>query len=70
MTETPINVGGMSCPSCIRHIDGALKRLGGVSNVDVRLREGRVVVRHDATIAAAALTEAIRDAGYDASPAT
>lgn len=68
MTETLIDVAGMSCPSCIRNIDGALKQLDGVANVDVRLREGRVAVRHDAAVAAATLTEAIRKAGYDAKP--
>ncbi|WP_437505414.1 heavy-metal-associated domain-containing protein [Sorangium sp. So ce1099] len=65
MKETILRVDGMSCPSCIRHIDSALRELGGVDKVDVRLREGTVVVRHDAASAPVdALVEAVRGAGY------
>lgn len=69
MTETLLDVKGMSCSSCVRHIDGALKRLDGVAQVDVRMREGRVLVRHGANVEAAALVGAIEDAGYEAQPA-
>jgi copper chaperone len=69
MKETTLQVGGMSCPSCIRHIDSALRRLGGVDEIDVRLREGIVVVQHDpARAPVAALVEAVRGAGYDVRP--
>ncbi|WP_437811903.1 heavy-metal-associated domain-containing protein [Sorangium sp. So ce1078] len=66
MKETILQVGGMSCPSCTRHIDGALRELAGVGKVDVRLREGTVVVQHDpASASVDALVEAVRGAGYD-----
>ncbi|WP_437576654.1 heavy-metal-associated domain-containing protein [Sorangium sp. So ce887] len=66
MKETLLQVGGMSCPSCIRHIDSALRELDGVAEVDVRLREGTVVVQHDpASASVDALVEAVRGAGYD-----
>jgi copper chaperone len=66
MKETILQVDGMSCPSCIRHIDGALRALDGIAQVDVRLREGTVVVRHDpASAPVDALVEAVRSAGYD-----
>ncbi|WP_437621934.1 heavy-metal-associated domain-containing protein [Sorangium sp. So ce1151] len=65
MKETILHVDGMSCPSCIRHIDSALRELDGVEKVDVRLREGTVVVRHDpASAPVDALVEAVRGAGY------
>jgi copper chaperone len=44
---TVLDVEGMSCGSCVRHIDGALRALSNVSSVDVQLREGRVLVQHD-----------------------
>ncbi len=47
MKETMLQVDGMSCPSRVRHIDSALRELGGVAKIDVRLREGTVVVQHD-----------------------
>ncbi|MDC0684471.1 heavy-metal-associated domain-containing protein [Sorangium atrum] len=70
MKETMLQVDGMSCPSCVRHIDSALRELGGgVAKVDVRLREGTVVVQHDPTSAPVdALVEAVRGAGYDVRP--
>ncbi|WP_433931060.1 heavy-metal-associated domain-containing protein [Sorangium cellulosum] len=69
MEETILHVDGMSCPSCIRHIDSALRALDGIAKVEVRLREGTVVVRHDpASAPVDALAEAVRGAGYDVRP--
>ncbi|WP_437633719.1 heavy-metal-associated domain-containing protein [Sorangium sp. So ce854] len=66
MKETILQVDGMSCPSCVRHIDSALRALDGVASVEVRLREGAVVVRHDpASAPVDAVVEAVRGAGYD-----
>jgi len=64
--ETVLSVEGMSCPSCIRHVEGALRELDGVRKVQVRLREGKVAVEHEAgQPSAAAMIEALRDAGYE-----
>ena len=49
--QTTLAVEGMTCGSCIRHINKALGELDGVRIVDVKLREGKVVVHHDATSA-------------------
>ncbi|MDC3957485.1 heavy-metal-associated domain-containing protein [Polyangium jinanense] len=69
MKETLLQVDGMSCPSCIRHIDSALGQLAGVEKVEVKLREGTVLVRHDASSAPLpALVDALRDAGYESRP--
>ncbi|MCA9569806.1 MAG: heavy-metal-associated domain-containing protein [Myxococcales bacterium] len=65
MEETWLIVEGMSCPSCIRHIDGALKGVDGVEAVDVRLREGKVLVRHRGVMPAD-LARAVEAAGYGA----
>lgn len=45
--DTILEVDGMSCPSCIRHVSSVLE-LDGVDKVDVVLRDGIVVVKHDA----------------------
>ncbi|AUX27040.1 heavy metal transport/detoxification protein [Sorangium cellulosum] len=66
MKETRLEVGGMGCSSCVRHIDSALRALDGIDRVEVRLREGTVVVQHDpASAPVDALVEAVREAGYD-----
>lgn len=65
---TLLDVQGMSCGSCAHHVQSALRDLDGVRRVDVRLREGKASVEHDAEgPTVAAMIEAIREAGYDAS---
>lgn len=61
-----LTVEGMTCPSCVAHVNRALRDLDGVEAVDVRLREGTVVVRHEAEVEL--LIEALREAGYPSSP--
>ena len=63
--DTILEVQGMTCPSCIRHVSSALTDLDGVGNVEVKLREGIVTVKHDATQAPIdQLIDALADAGY------
>jgi copper chaperone len=69
MNRTELNVEGMSCASCVRHVDEALRQLDGVRRVEVRLREGKVFVQHEATLAASDFVVALREAGYESSPA-
>lgn len=66
--ETLLKVDGMSCPSCVHHVDVALKDVDGVSKVSVRLRQGEVLVQHDADTAVESLVEALSEAGYEAAP--
>ena len=56
----------MTCPSCVRHVTSALETVDGVGDVEVKLREGLVTVKHDAPIAQ--LIDALADAGYVAKP--
>jgi copper chaperone len=65
---TVLAVEGMSCGSCVRHVDEALGSIDGVTSVDVRLREGQAIVRHDSREGAIdALIRALETAGYAAS---
>lgn len=67
--EIILNVEGMSCPSCVRHIDDALREVKGVREVNVQLERGQVRVRHDSEAATVnALVEALRNAGYESAP--
>lgn len=67
--DTVLEVQGMTCPSCLRHVTSALKSVGGVGKVDVKLRDGIVVVQHDAIEAPIdRLVDALRDAGYESQP--
>lgn len=61
--QTTLDVAGMSCGSCVRHIEAALAPLA-VVRVDVDLRKGKVTLQHDDAVPTAALIEAIEGAGY------
>lgn len=60
-----LEVDGMSCGSCVAHVNRALRDIAGVEHIDVRLREGSVVVKHEESADVAVLVEALREAGYD-----
>ncbi len=66
MTRTlTLPIGGMSCGSCVRHVQTALRGVPGVSAVAVHLAEGRADVTYDPAAAAPdAIREAVRAAGY------
>lgn len=67
--ETTLQVSGMTCRSCVGHVQTALRELDGVSEVDVRMREGKVIVRHDPSeTSVGGLVEALAQAGYEAQP--
>ena len=64
--ETILSVEGMTCSSCIRHVESALAELEGTERVEVKLKDGKVRVEHDPS--RATLDEMIRalgEAGYE-----
>lgn len=63
--ETVIDVEGMTCGACGRHVEVALRKLDGVGAVEVSLRDGKVRVEHDSTRATVEeMLEALVAAGY------
>ena len=65
--QTTIDVVGMTCGACIRHVDHALRELDGVEGVDVQLRKGIVRGQHYPESAPVqSLITAIEGAGYEA----
>jgi copper chaperone len=61
-----LTVRGMTCGHCKASVEGALRRLAGVSQVDVDLASGRVKVTFDeARVGEVALKHAIEDVGFD-----
>ena len=68
ITET-LRVDGMTCASCVGHVEKALIALDGVSKASVNLATERATIDFvPQTISLAAIAEAVRDAGYDAAP--
>ncbi len=67
--EISLEVMGMSCSSCVGHVNAALSALDGVSKVEVRLREGKVLVEYTPELVdEGAMIEALREAGYESPP--
>jgi copper chaperone CopZ len=58
-----LEVSGMSCDSCVAHVDEALQAVKGVRSARVDLDSGRAVVEGEA-IDPNRLIEAVTRAGY------
>ncbi|HUV93574.1 MAG TPA: heavy metal translocating P-type ATPase [Anaerolineae bacterium] len=59
-------VGGMTCASCVAHVERALSKVDGVVAANVNLATERASVEYVAGLATVdALREAVRDAGYE-----
>ena len=64
-TKTTLNIGGMTCASCVGHVESALAGISGVSDARVNLATEKAVVEYVAGIAGAAdLRRAVEKAGY------
>lgn len=62
-----VRVEGMTCQSCVKHIEDTLSSKPGVCDVKVSLEEKRAVLKFDpAVTSVAAVVEQIDDMGFDA----
>lgn len=59
-----LNIEGMSCMHCVKHVKDALLEISGVSSVDVNLN-GKYAVVEGENLSNEALKAAVEDAGYD-----
>ncbi len=60
-------VAGMTCGSCVNRITRAVRKLDGVTKVQVDLRRETATVRREpALVSNAALVAAVEAAGYEA----
>ena len=68
-STTVIGIAGMTCASCVAHVERALARIPGVRAASVNLATGRATVRHPAgAISETEFRTAIEEAGYEAVP--
>ena len=68
MKIVELQVQGMSCGSCVKHVTEALRPVDGVTDVTVDLQTGRVKVSGDSDNHV--LLAVLQDAGYPARLAT
>lgn len=63
-----LEVSGMTCNNCVKHVREALEQVAGVAAVEVDLSAGRATVKHRGETELASLIAAVDDAGYQAKP--
>ena len=69
MAHEDFDVGGMTCAACQAHVERAVAKLDGVSDVSVNLLAGSMAVDFDENrLDADAIAQAVDRAGYTAEP--
>lgn len=64
--DITLNVAGMTCGSCVRHINAAVRELPGIIDVEVKLNAGTVRVDFDPQRAKSeSIVAAIEGIGYE-----
>lgn len=63
--EKTINVKGMTCPHCVKHVTKALSGMEGVSDVNVNLEAGTATFQTSRDIPDMELAAVLDDAGYE-----
>lgn len=59
-----LNVSGMSCPACAKHVKKSLSGVSGVKDSIVYLKDGRAEVKAADGTKADDLCAAVKEAGY------
>ncbi|HLR09395.1 MAG TPA: copper chaperone CopZ [Bacillota bacterium] len=66
MQNMTLDVKGMTCNHCKSAVEGALKELDGIEQVEVNVETGKVDVTYDANqVTKETMRKAIEDQGYD-----
>ena len=58
-------VSGMTCGHCVNAVDDEVRRLDGVTDVEIDLATGAVSVTSAEPIAGDAMADAVAEAGYE-----
>lgn len=62
--KTIINIEGMSCEHCAKHVETALSTVHGVVSADVKLKKNLAVARSREPLSEEEIKKAVEDAGY------
>src|SRR5690349_21039664 len=69
--ETSLDIGGMTCASCVRRVEKTLTRVDGVVAASVNLANETATVSYDPAFASLeTLAAAVTRSGYTAAPRT
>ena len=66
MSQAVIQLGPVTCPSCVKKIESAVSKIEGVRNVKVLFNSSKVKAEFDEKATSAdAISETIHKLGYD-----
>lgn len=65
MSTSTFTVKGMTCGNCVKHVTEEINTIAGVTNVEVTLESGAVVITSESDISSAAVEAAVVEAGYE-----
>jgi len=68
--QLDLPVQGMTCASCVNHVQKALSQVHGVENVNVNLATERASLWFDPDVTTGDLVRAVRDTGYEVATAS
>jgi copper chaperone CopZ len=63
---TTLNIGGMTCQNCVKHVREALLAVPGVKEADVDLDAGKARVEHESGTQPQQLVAVVVEEGYEA----
>jgi copper chaperone CopZ len=61
---TTLDINGMTCNGCVKHVDQAIRAVPGVTAVEVTLPDHRARIVHDPELSLPSLVAAVEGAGY------
>lgn len=65
MAAKTYDVKGMTCGHCVASVSAEIRRIPGVTQVEVELETGKVTVTSDAAVDDDAVAMAVDEAGYE-----
>ncbi|GEN96066.1 MULTISPECIES: heavy-metal-associated domain-containing protein [Pediococcus] len=66
MTKAILQLGALTCPSCMQKIQGALEKQAGVEKVKVLFNASKVKIEFDDAVNTAdALAQVVKNLGYE-----
>ncbi len=65
MSTQTFQVSGMTCGHCVSAVEGEIRKLDGVTGVDVDLPSGSVTVTSEAELDPGVVKAAVDEAGYE-----
>ena len=65
MSTSTFTVKGMTCGNCVKHVTEEVKKIAGVTAVDITLESGAVAITSNSDISPADVEAAVVEAGYE-----